>query len=385
MKIKISVNHLKEALQVAGKTAEKKASGLTSHYLFELKGGELSVCTHMARRPLFTIYPIPEVVKEDVAGDSAFTIECTRLDKMVETLGDEALSLEFDGTYTHVTSSRGKLSFRSLNPDAAPSWEEAIRVARKVATVPARVMRTAMSYVKVFAREDLEKPSTSIAQFRQGALLVTDRVAVVRVAMDEIARVDTSLHVKDLSSIAGFLGHFNDAMVSIRQHDRLFLIQAGNGGKIGALRPPGKFPDISRLTGRGSDHLTFDVPCEEARNAILYLSSGALWNTQRLLIQDKGEEICLSMESTTEGTISIDLPIENRQLAKDAPNPMGGEGFAVSYGYLLKVLAQYEGGDKITFAANEWETPEGHPRAGWLSFFEERNGASYHTVVTRVK
>ena len=119
MKIVVSKNDLKVALNLAQNVLGASAD-ITSHFIFEIDQDQ-KVSTLSCEPPrLFSKIPLTGA---NVEGEGQFTIDGKRLLTAVSNIDDsETLTFtETQGTVKLATT-KGTLSFSSLDPSTFPSW-----------------------------------------------------------------------------------------------------------------------------------------------------------------------------------------------------------------------------------------------------------------------
>jgi len=383
MKIIIAKRDLEAAIQIATLGIAVGNSDLSGHYLFRIRGKQAEVLTYSGR--LFAGCPLICQVEGD-DGD-AFTLDGWRLKQWLGAVGEEVLTLEGGDASAKATSSRGSVTWPSLDPDKFPYWDDILAVATESAEVEVERLHAALAYVKQFvSSEENAMPHLALTEIIQptddkgnpdgaSALYATDQVGV---AVIQIAGMDNSrlrIHGKDTAAVLSFLALKGSDKVKVLEHDRCLFFRRTDEALFGVARPNSQFPGLN--VGDDSDEkVWWTVDVAEMEQCIRFLTTAAAKDDTRIKFRfDKGEDsVVMSVAASAGGEISLPVKTIDYGGIEDLPDT----GFMVRHPYLTKVTSQFAS-DTLRFGIFEKK------KGGWVRFQHEKDGDKYLTVVVWVR
>ena len=146
----------------------------------------------------------PEIESSE---NGCFTIEGSRLRQWVAAVPtNEEITVDFDGASTTTYASLCKGRFQSLDPSKFPFWDQTIREAAMVCEIDADRLHRVLSYARGFISKDQSKaPQLCVCEFREGNLMATDRVGLVKITVPGMEKSELRVHFKDLAALLSFI------------------------------------------------------------------------------------------------------------------------------------------------------------------------------------
>lgn len=389
MKIKVKKRNLDAALRVATLAiGNGDDSNIAAHYLIRhnLKTGDTSILAQDGKR-LLADAPIRECsVETDSDTDfDAITVPGWRLRLWLSAIenGEEEITLasQPDGT-SKGTAKRGAGKFGSLNPKDWPYWDSTYADAKKVATISGTHLTNILSYTKSFVSDqETRSPGIVAAECRGGTLSATDSVGVLLVKSPALKDSKLRIHGKDIPTLISFLGIAGDTPIEIWEHDRCIFFKMADGSMIGASRWVHEFPLLSNLDpdpnkpSKGS----FRVNTANLLGAMKYLMAFARKDDGDIHFCYKDEKIILSMRSGSGGKEDDTQVLECIEATgMDGLKADGTSEFTLTKRYIESVATAF-GEETLLFRVDVT------PKNGYVSFFHERDGDNYYTVIVWVK
>ena len=388
MKLKVKKRNIDAALQVATLAIGSGEDGvLAAHYLirYNIKTGITTVLAQDGRR-LLAEAPILEcTVETDVTGDfDAFTVPGWRLRLFLSAVEDpeEEISLtsSADGSLKGAAK-RGTGKFGSLNPKDFPYWDTTYDEAKLVGTLPAEQLTNILSYAKSFVSDqETRSPGLAATECRDGVLSATDSVGVAIVTSDALKNSTLRIHGKDIPSLLSFLGIDSDP-VEIREHDRCLFLRRADGRMIGATRWIHQFPQIAGMNPDPNKQSkgTFTINTVDFTKAVKYLAAFAKKDDNDIHFRFDDGNIILSMRSGSGSQDDDEQVIPcSEHAGMESFKADGIEGFRLSKRY-VEAVAQAFDQDTMQFRVDVTK------KNGYVSFFHNRDGDSYYTVIVWLK
>lgn len=382
MEIQIAKSDLSAALQVATigmGSGSTSAADLSSHYTFRSKDGSAEILTFNHR-----IYTGAPLTGAKVDGDGIFTVEGARFQEWVKALGDDVITLSYDGKGTvEASTDWGSIRFASLDASKFPFWDADLKDAESRGKIDASRLQKTFSYLQPFILKGLETthPDKCLTEAREGNFLATDRVAVTVVQMNdngEPVLKEATLRVNgaDVAKLVSFLGLGNGEVEVLEVEDKNVMFRLPNHSLFMAARPRSAWPPI-KVSPDDQDPMGWTVNTEELTRAITWLRSGASKDkdnrdAQLLSFQWKDNQVHLSMARYQGGG-------EN-SLAIDATDTRGLDGlpdggFRLPYSYLLQLMKLYKE-PEFRFGITAKGT------RGWCRFAKNDDGDKFVTMVS---
>ena len=385
MKFKVAKRDLESALQVVGASLSSSGNDISTHLVFRRmdppEGSDeygIEVLTFSGR--IFSSCPLIASVEE--AGDKgAFTIEGKRLKQWLAHSGDGALTFTLDEGEVTAKASRGRQTFRSLDPSSFPYWDKTLEEAEVTATVEATRVSAALAYAKSFASDqESSHPQLCVCEVQKGILWSSDKKAITLVRLEEFADSKLRVHVKDTNGFLSFLNTFDGTKVEVLEHDRALIFRRGDGAVFGEARFQTAFP-THNVGMDDKDAHTWTLPKDEVNEAIGFLVSGAAWEDNRLRIKPSkaDDEVILSMSSVTGKVTELTLnTVSTASADGEDVLEVPDTGFEIDYHCLNKVLSSWPD-ENVSFGINPMMTRKG--LRGFVRFVREDGADKYLTIV----
>ncbi len=204
--VKVDSTDLDHALKVT-RTTVGSSSDISSHYVFRSRGGSLEVLSYDGRTFSSSI-----VGHTKVDEDVSFTVEARRIHVLLDSVGaNQPLDISFSDSEVTVRTSRGKVTFSSLDPSVFPSWDDVLSGATLTAKILSDRLHAAFSHARQFiSDQESKEPHLCVAEFRDGVLLSTDKLALSLVKIPGMEGSKLRVYVKDISNILSFLAAAHD-------------------------------------------------------------------------------------------------------------------------------------------------------------------------------
>lgn len=315
MKITISKNDLKAGLDRASSTLGK-GEDITSHFLFSLKGE--SSCDVLSCDPprMFSSIPLVGVKCE---GEGQFTIDGKRILQAINSI-DGLIEIEYEEGDITLKTSKGELSFGSLNPANFPPWETMLNeseVANEDGNFTTSVMNEALNSLKPYCSQNEQRqPELCMVLFKEGKAFACDGFGLAMAKSSDFDDVEIKVHVKDISPLSKFLKAYDGQDLTILKGDKASFLRVGDGSTIGLMNISFNMPD--KITTQYAD--AFDWTPRRVwkfnkaslLNAISFLSSGASDGDNAITFTDSEEEAFNSPQlemkpSSGKGVLSYSL------------------------------------------------------------------------------
>ena len=369
--VKVDSTDLDHALKVT-RTTVGSSSDISSHYVFRSRGGSLEVLSYDGRTFSSSI-----VGHTKVDEDVSFTVEARRIHVLLDSVGaNQPLDISFSDSEVTVRTSRGKVTFSSLDPSVFPYWDDVLSGATLTAKILSDRLHAAFSHARQFiSDQESKEPHLCVAEFRDGVLLSTDKLALSLVKIPGMEGSKLRVYVKDIPNILSFLAAARGDNVEILESDRASFIRRGDGAIFGETVFAHKFPNIS-MDWDFEDDQTWDVSQEELLDGIKFLQSGARTDEPRVRFQRSGTEINLSMTSVSGKPLPLSIPLGELNQKKGGVTEM--PQFAVSDGHITKML---NGNRNVKIRLGVTKKDPG----GWVRVIDGRGTDTYQTVVVWLK
>jgi hypothetical protein len=388
VKISVKKRNLDAAIQVATLAlGSGEDSNIETHYLIRhnTKTGGTSVLGHGKR--LLAEAPLLEcVVETDATTDyDAITVPGWRLRTWLSAItdGDEDLTIErlSDGTLKG-TAKRGSGKFGSLNPKDWRYWDDTFADAKKVASIKGSHFINILTYVKSFVSDqETRSPAIVAVECRDGVLSATDSVGVAVITAPALKDSTLRVHGKDIPTLISFLGLAGDTDVELLEHDRCLFLKLADGRVFGAGRWVHQFPHLTSLDPDPSKPSkgSFRLNTADMLGAMKYLLAFAQKDDGDIHFSYGDNKVTLSMRSGS-GSKEYDTQVLDciESTGMDAIKAEGHEGFTLTKRYVESVATAF-GEETMLFRVDVTK------KNGYVSFFHDRDGDSYYTVIVWVK
>jgi len=370
--IKIAKSDLEAALKVVGNTVGN--TDLAGHYLFRVVGGKLTVLSQNNR--IFSSCPIISTADEDVT----FTVEAWRISNVVgATPNNSVLSFEPKNGEVRVVTDRGKIDLSSLDPSKFPFWDDILSAAKVTAVIASDRLKSALSHAKMFVSSDEQQaPQLCVAEFRDGVLYSTDKIAVSCIKVEGMEKSSLRVHGKDIGALTTFLDSAKGSDVTILEHDRAFFVQRSDGAVFGETLFASKFPTLNGVDWNQSDDYTWDIFREEFDSNVDLLVSGAQRGDTKLSIAFRDGKLVMGMTAVSGKLMTVDLlpqKVESKKDVGDLPE----DGFMVSHTHLTTTLG---GHSSNLVRVGVSVIPK---KGGWVRIQDTRGTDIYLTTIAWLK
>lgn len=372
MKITVAKPDLEDALQVASITLSP-GDELTAYFLFRHTDGHTEVLTTNTRA--CSAVPLTCVVEDE--GDGTMNIEGWRLQQWLGGIGDVAVTMEAEGPgIVKLTSPRSTVRLRSRDAQQFPYWDKTLAEGVAKATIAADRLASAFNYASNFVYDrDTTSPTITQIEVVDGALWSTDKKAISKITVPELANCTFRIHAKDIVPVTKFLSLKGTEKVTVIEHDRMVFFRRDDGALVGAARPQSSFPKLNSVDSNDRPEIEWDVLTSDILAGIQCLKASA----------EKGNEVLRFDYDTDAKTLVLGVasmaggedvyPVEASDVAGVDNIPEGG--FKLDFPYLQRIIGHF-GGDSLHFAANRVAKKKG---AGYVRFNHVANGDEYLTVV----
>ena len=373
MTFTIDVKKLQETLAVSKLTVAAGGGDIMSHYLFRknLAGTGLEVLSYSGR--MFSSCPLPC----EFEGDESFTVEADRLEQWLAALGeDSSVVFSYADKVVSLTSTdpAGTIRLQSLDPGKWYYWDDGLNGITKTMTLGAKRAKNILAHLKEFISKDETKtPQFCVAELRKGIFYATDRqVATVVEAVGSDAGT-VRIFGGNIAKIISFVGLCGDGEIEVFERDTFIVYKRADGATIGEARSMARFPDLDLGTGK-SDLTKWGVKREKFLQLVRYLAAGRPTKHESMSLKIVDGRLELKMPSAAGGDCiqNMDCVIES---APDAPALPEG-GISMNFEPLVHILGKMSE-ETIQFGVNAKPS-----RGGWVRFKSEKDGDTYHTVIT---
>ena len=350
MRFKVAKRDLEAALQVVGSSLNNSGSDISSHFTFRRTGKEegkygIEVLTYAGQT--FSSCPLAAVEFAEVGEKkkTAFTLEGWRLKDWLKCVAADSVP-EFTLADSEVTIrvKRGYQSFQTLDPSQFPYWDKVLGEAVLTATLPANRLAAALAYSRLFIlAPDSEEPEKCVCEVIDGIMYSSDKKGVTLIKIPGMESAGVRVHGKDVPGFTSFLATAGEGDVEVLEHDRnTFLRRCLDGAVFGESKFQYKFPATKAKIDDPVYH-TWDIPCDELRQAVGFLVAGAAKEDNRLRFApgDSPGAVKLSMENATGKTTLLTLTDITMTSAPKAPE-VPEEGFVVDHNVLDRVLSAWK-------------------------------------------
>lgn len=376
MTIKIAKLDFEQAIGVVGNTVSSTGGDISSHYVFRVKDGKLTIYSYNNIR-VFSSCP----VVADTDGDVMFTAEAWRVQDMLAAVSHSVLTLEpeFTGdrvTEVTITSDRGGIEFSCLDPSLFPFWDEQIGEAKETARINANRLKNAFAHARMFISTDEGKsPQLCVCEFRGGCLYSTDQTAVSSIRVVGMENSAIRVHGKDVGALISFLDKASDkegrGEVTILEHERALFIKRDDGAVFGETLFGSRFPDFT-VDWSLVDDFTWKIFREEFNGNVRFLSAGAEKGATKLTIEPKGNDLAMIMASVKGKAKAVDLKTTDSTKKADA-QPLPEGGFSISHKHVTLALSDYSDSAVVIGVSKRG-------KGGWLRVRDERPIATGDTT-----
>jgi len=371
--IKIAKSDLEAALKVAGNTVGN--ADLAGHYLFRVLGGKLTILSQNNR--VFSSCPVVASSDED---DVSFTVEAWRISSVVgATPNNSVLSFEPKNGEVRVVTDRGKIDLSSLDPSKFPFWDSILASANETAVIPADRLKSAFAHARMFVSSDEQQsPQLCVAEFREGVLYSTDKVAVSCIKVEGMEKSSLRVHGKDIGALTTFLDSAKGPDVVILEHERAFFVKRSDGAIFGETLFASKFPTLNGVAWDQSDEYTWDIFREEFDSNVDLLLSGAQRGETKLSIALRDGKLVMGMTAVSGKQMAVDL-IPQKSEVKDGAGELPEDGFVVSHTHLTTTLGSHSS-NLVRVGASA--IPK---KGGWVRVQDKRGPDTYLTTISWIK
>lgn len=352
MKIQVAKQDLEDALQVVyASLGSGNSSDISNHILFRARQDEDSkewgaeILTYTGR----LCASAPFVAKIE-AGDTAasFTIEGSRLKRLLKYVPDAALEFDFDGSNTSYQGPGGPdgtLKYRSLDPKKYPYWDDTLAAARFITKVSASSLRRAVNWARLFVLDDeTRRPDLSVFESRKGVIHATNTKTVALVTVPGMENSNLRVHGSDASKILSFLDTMGDDEVEILESDLALYLRRGDGAVLGETRFNVKFPDNMNMGQIQTDPRKWSIPVASLKTAMGMLGTVADDNDNRLRFRPGvGASVVLEMVlASGDDNAKQVVPLADSSEEEDAAD-LPTNGFMLDRNELKRLLSVHEG------------------------------------------
>lgn len=310
MSIKIAKSDFEQAVSVVGNSVARTGLDITSHLIFRVQDGKMTLFSNLNR--VFGSCPAVVEVEGPEDQNVVFTIQATRVAKMLAAVGDGVLTLKLTRTGERVTEvevemDRGSIEFSSIDPGMFPFWDDMLAEAKETAIVSADRLSAAFSHAKMFISSDDQKsPHLCVAEFRDGCLFSTDQTAVSTVWVEGMEKSAIRVHAKDLGAVIAFLDKADKTPVTILEHERAMFIRRADGAIFGETLFNARFPDFP-VDRDAEDEFTWEIIREEFNADLRLLLAGANDDNIIMTLTPRGNDLLMSMLSASNKPMSLVL------------------------------------------------------------------------------
>lgn len=375
--IKIAKSDFESALKVVGNTVTAGGSDISTHYLFRVAGGKLSLLSYSGR--VFSSCP---VVATSDTEETLFTAEAWRIGAMLNaTPNNTVLTLIQNGSEVKVQTDRGKIELSSLDPSLFPFWDTILGEAKETAKISADRLKKAYAHARMFVSTDEQRsPHLCVAEFREGCLYSTDQTGVSTIRVQGMEKSSLRVHGKDIGNLISFLDSAKGQDVTILEHERALFVVRADGAVFGETVFSHPFPAFSVSWELADDH-TWEFFTEEFANNVRFLISGAAKGDPKILLAPKVGVKGATMTMTSVGgkPMTVDLPLQNQSsLDEAAALPEGG--FHISHPHFTLTLGDFDG-SLVSIGISK----RGKGGGGWVRVREDRGGDIFLTTIAWIK
>jgi DNA polymerase III sliding clamp (beta) subunit (PCNA family) len=362
MKITIPIDNLQASLRTVRPCVSSAGTDITSHYVF--RKTEDTVHVYGWSGKTFASSPVDS---SSVEGSDPFTVEAKRLDLWLETLGDGVdITLDLEDFTVNAQAPRGRILFQSLDPATFPWWDTLLESADATTTVKADILHAALSHARAFvSSHEHTHPQLCVAEARDGVLYATDTMGATAIDVPGLAGSNIRIHGKDIPAAMSFLSALGGADVVLKECSKAQFFVHGAGSVFGESRPRDQFPKLTISDEEWNQSWKLDV--SEIQTAMQFLSSGASWDDNRLVMERDGEgKVVLSMTSTNGKTLTQELGAV--MTVSDGDEDRSDYGFSISHSHLSRLLGLH-GSGSVEMLCKQ------HPKGGWILVREEPSSA----------
>lgn len=366
MQFRMDRDQLVGAVDVARLAVTKDPGVITSAILFEvpdehtdfvyLKSSTKRQCTVVA-------CPLTADTTAELGEDgNRFTLDAKSLYQWASNAFGDVVEVSRTGSEVRLTCGKAEAHFRTLDPDAFPSFETTLAESQLMCEAPASVLQAAIAFTKGFLPDKVEntnsiQPRLQAVKGYDDYLMGTDSkmLAIYRsdgltvnpelqgpgsdTPLDERAGLEVGK--EDVNNLNAYLKKVASQKVSVLVHDNMIFYQSEDGTVFGYTRPLEAPPLIQ---GWGLGHLDSDtrfvVSSDDIARAVKVLTATADPSDKALSVVLRGSEGMASLElSMTDvsrkhkSTIEVSCTREDGE-TDEVP-------FVVNHSFLTQALSQF--------------------------------------------
>lgn len=374
--IKVAKSDFEAALRVVSNTVSSNTPDISSHYLFRVVSGVLTLLSYSGR--VFSSCPVIATSDEK---DVSFSVEAWRIGNMLSaTPNNSVLTFNPQGSEVKVVTDRGKIEFPSLDPSTFPFWDSVLETAVETANISADRLVAAFEHTRQFVSSDEQKtPQTCVVEFRGGCLYSSDSATVACIKVAGMEKSALRVHGKDLGPLIHFLSGAKGSSVSVLETPGALFIRRADGAVFGETKYAHSFPDFT-VDWTLNDDYTWDIFREELLENVRFLQSGAQKGENKLSLElsDTPNVIRMGMAGVSGKTLTVDLQTQGMKANCDPPKPLPEDGFKVSHPHLSVAL---QGHSENLVHLGVARSAKG----GWVRILDTRNGDNFLTVIAWFK
>lgn len=296
--IEIAVNDLKDALNIAQATLSS-ATDITSHFLFVTKGDKAYVLSTDLPRTFSQIPLIGANVsyKDDEDNEARFTVSGKRIMQAVS-VSQGVITIGYDHPDVSFKSTKGALTFSSLDPDSFPQWEEKLSqaMANDPALVPSDVLSEVLSSLKPYVSdEEAKRPELCLVAFIDGVAYACDGYGLGLARHPSFADFPEGIkiHLKDINSMVKYLKAHSGNDVEVRAGGGAHFLTLPDGAVYGFTDLPYTYPNVTQKYSDAFDYVPNRAWCFEKSSintGLAYLNSAAIEGDVKVIFTDDPEQ-----------------------------------------------------------------------------------------------
>lgn len=374
MKIVVSKPDLEDALQVASIAIASSADDLSDRYLFRFCEGAVSILTYNQRVCAST--PLICQVDDAEEGDT-LNVEGWRLMQWLGGIADVPITIEEDGPgVVKLSSSRSEIRVQTKDPSTFPYWDKTLAAAKETATIPAERLASAFGYARNFVYDrDTTSPALSQIEVFGGALWSTDKKAISKITIPDLAESNLRINANDIAQATKFLSLKGTDEVEILEHDRSTFFRRGDGSILGVARPTSQFPRLGAIDSSDPNETEWEVLTQDMLAGIQCLKAATSKDneTLRFSYDEDQKAVVLGVTSTAGGEDVYPIEATDPSGVEELPD----NGFRLDYPYLQRIIGHF-GVDSLKFGINKAPAPK---KGGFVRFLHTVDDDEYLTVV----
>lgn len=356
MKIVVSKNDLKVALNLAQNVLGTSAD-ITSHFIFEIDQDQKVSILSCEPPRLFSKIPLTGA---NVEGEGQFTIDGKRLLTAVSNIDDsETLTFTENQGTVKLATTKGTLTFSSLDPSTFPSWLTQYAESTLLKTLTTDLLHEGLNAVKNFiSTDETRRPELCQASVKDGLLYATDGFSMCMVQNAVFADFELKVHFKDYPALLKFLKAHTGYDVTINETDKAYFFTS-DGSLLGMMKTPftsfkipGNYaqafswtprrvwildkPDLLKsinFLGAGADKNDFIMTFEHSESSLSQLPTLSMDSS------NSNDALVVSVNQAIPETEALDFPMKMYFDSAKAENKGDDiEKFKFNYLYLKKAI-----------------------------------------------